>query len=278
MPDCTISFVLFHTPVEEVTRVVASVCAAQADVRVWLIDNSVPPMTLPTLPAGVTVVATGENLGFGRAHNIALRESAGLARYHFFLNTDLELDGGAIDGMIAFLDAHPGAGLAMPKVIYPDGRIQRLCRLLPDPVGLVARRFLGKTRWGRARNERYEFHHWNYDTVASFPFLSGCFMAVRRSVLDRIGGFDERFFLYAEDVDLSRRIHAVSDTLFVPSVTVTHEYRSHARRNWRLLRHLFVNFARYFNKWGWIRDPERSRVNAATVARLETTPGDGALR
>lgn len=267
--DCTVSFVLFHTPIEEVSQVVASVCAAKASVHVWLVDNSVPPIALPDFPANVSVIKTGENLGYGRAHNVAIRAAAGLARYHFILNTDLEFDGDAIDGMTAFLDLNPQAGLAMPKVVYPDGQIQRLCRLLPDPVGLIARRFLGKTAWGRARNERYEFHHWHYDTVASFPFLSGCFMAVRRSVLDQVGGFDERYFMYAEDIDLSRRIHAVSQTLFVPTVKVQHEYRSHTRRSLRLLSYLVINFARYFNKWGWFRDPERDRVNAETIRRLQ---------
>lgn len=268
MVDCTVSFVLYHTDLGEVSRVVRAVCSAKADVRIWVIDNTVPPLVLPPFPDNVITIATGHNLGYGRAHNIAIRASHGMARYHFVLNTDLEFDGSAIDGMVAFLDVHPEAGLAMPKVLYPDGKIQRLCRLLPDPKGLVIRRFLGNTALGRRQNKRYEFHDWHYDSVASFPFLSGCFMAMRRSVLDQIGGFDERFFMYAEDIDLSRRIHAVSETLFVPSVSVQHEYRSQTRRSWRLLRYLFVNFARYFSKWGWLFDRERDRMNAETIARL----------
>lgn len=267
--DLVASVVLFHTPLEEVERTVRAALDARANVQVVLVDNSVPPMALPDFDRSrVTVVRTGRNLGYGRAHNIAIRMWRGRCRYHLVLNSDIRFDGEALDQMIAFMDVHPDAGLAMPKVYYPDGRLQHLCRLLPDPLDLFGRGFLRNSDWSRRRSERYEFHSWPHDRVEAFPFLSGCFMLMRSTVLAKVDGFDERFFLYGEDIDLSRRIHTVASTLFVPSVSIIHEYRSEQAPSLRRTLHKTVNLSRYFNKWGWLFDARRKAINRQTLARV----------
>jgi GT2 family glycosyltransferase len=93
-------------------------------------------------------------------------------------------------------------------------------------------------------------------------------MLLRRSVLDVVGYFDERYFLYAEDLDLSRRINTVARTLFVPSQTVVHEYRSRTSPSLRRLGYAAINLTRYFNKWGWIRDADRDRVNRRALEQF----------
>ena len=225
--DVCVSFVLFENDEDEVTRAIHQVQASKISSHIIVVDNSCPPLDLGyAATMGVTVLSTNKNIGYGRGHNIALHASKGKCRYNLMMNTDLQTEGDTIAGMVAFMDAHSEAGLAMPKVRYPDGSLQRLCRLLPNPIDMLARRVLKGTRWARERNGRYEFHDWNYDKIGEFPFLSGCFMICRRSVLDHVGYFDERYFLYAEDLDLSRRIHAVAKTLFNPYESVIHEYRS----------------------------------------------------
>lgn len=260
--DVCASFILFETDVSEIERAVAQVLAADATTHVVLVDNSVPLLDLACFAdRRVTIVSVGANLGYGRANNIALAASAGKCRYNLVLNTDLEFDGSVIDGMTAFMDGRPDVGLTMPRVEYPDGTLQHLCRLLPVPLDLMGRRFFAWTSWAKRRNQKYEFHDWQYDTIAEFPFLSGCFMMLRRSVLDKIGLFDERYFLFAEDLDLSRRVNRVSRTLYLPHLTITHEYRSRARPSFRRLRYAAVSLVRYFIKWGWIKDPERDEAN-----------------
>ncbi|MDQ0839808.1 glycosyltransferase [Sphingomonas faeni] len=264
--DVCVSFVLFGNSRDEIRRSIAQVRKSAVSFHIVLIDNSSPPIELADIEADdVTIIATNINLGYGRGHNIALSASKGRCRYNLIMNTDLEVKDDAIGGMVAFMDKHLDAGLAMPKVIYPDGSLQRLCRLLPDPANIVARRFLSGTTWAKSKNDRYEFSGWNYDSVAEFPFLSGCFMMCRRSVLDQIGYFDERYFLYAEDLDLSRRIHAVSKTLFNPSEVVIHEYRSQSTPSFARIRYACVSLVRYFSKWGWIVDQDRNRINQETV-------------
>ena len=83
--------------------------------------------------------------------------------------------------------------------------------------------------------------------------------------MQRAGLFDERFMLHFEDVDLSRRVGRVARTVFLPHVAVVHDGGKACWRDWRLLWRRLVSGARYFNKWGWLQDAERARVNARAL-------------
>lgn len=265
----SVSFVLYHTPTEEIRRALALARASQVWPSIFLVDNSVPAIDLAAADidlTGVEVIAMGWNAGYGRGHNAAIRRSQ--ARYHAVLNTDIDFTTDVFAPLVRFMDARPSAGLAAPRVTYPDGRLQHLCRLLPTPTDILARALFGNSAWAGRRNRRYEVQDWSYDRVAQFPFLSGCFMFMRRSVLERVGGFDERFFMYTEDIDLTRRIRAHAETLFMPDVTIVHDYRSRTGFSWRRQRVRLVNFARYFGKWGWFFDRDRARINQQTLAEL----------
>ena len=93
------------------------------------------------------------------------------------------------------------------------------------------------------------------------PYLSGCFMFFRMSALKEVGTFDEHFFMYAEDIDITRRMHQKYETLYYPSVTIYHTFTRGSRKSLRLLRIHIVNIIMYFNKWGWWRDEERKEIN-----------------
>ena len=103
------------------------------------------------------------------------------------------------------------------------------------------------------------------------PYLSGCFMLLRTSTLEDVGLFDERFFLYPEDIDLTRRIHKKYKTLFYPYVSVIHEYGRGSYKSMKLLYFHIVNMCRYFNKWGWFFDKERKEINARCIAENIST-------
>lgn len=271
VPDCelVVSLVLFRTPPAEVDTCIDQILASRRRTHVVVVDNSPEPTPLRRRPADrVTVIRSGANLGYGRAHNRAIVLARGKAPLHLIMNTDVTLSGDVIDEMASFMDAHPDVGLSAPCIHYPDGSLQTQCRLLPNPINLFGRGFLDKSPWNRRMNRRYELQDWGYDSVADIPFLPGCFMLVRRDVLETVGGFDERFFLFAEDLDLSRRIYQISRSVFVPTSLIRHELRSRAQFNWR--RHVYkvVNFARYFNKWGWFGDEGRRRINDETQRRV----------
>jgi GT2 family glycosyltransferase len=218
---------------------------------------------------GGNYVRPGKNLGFGGGHNLALKQLAGVdAPYHLILNPDIVFDVDALGRLADVMDSHPDVGLVMPKVLYPDGSHQYLCKLLPAPIDLVFRRFLPGP-WkglGRKRTTLYELRFLDSDTPAYVPSLSGCFMFARRSVLEAVGGFDERFFLYMEDVDLCRRMLGISRLLYWPDVTVEHVHQMGSYRSRKLLFLHMRSAVQYFNKWGWIRDSTRKQINRDTLA------------
>lgn len=156
----------------------------------------------------------------------------------------------------------------MPRIEYPDGELQRLCKLLPTPFDLIFRRFLPIKLVQQLINQRYELHNLAQDRLTDVPSLSGCFLLVRTSLLENVGGFDERFFMYMEDVDLVRRIGMQARTVYDPSVKIIHAYEKGSYSNKRLLRYHLESAIKYFNKWGWFFDHHRRLKNRDAIRQL----------
>ena len=264
------SVVSYNNPPEQVGQALHSVAASPGDIALNLLDNSrTDALAQVAREAGAVYRHLPSNPGFGAAHNIAIGEAitAG-TEYHLVLNPDIEFGPDVIPALTAYMDAHPDIGLIMPDIRYPDGRRQHLCKLLPTPGDLMLRRFLPPLYRASGRLANYELHRSGYDRVMEVPALSGCFMFLRTSVLKRVGGFDEAYFLYMEDVDLCRRIGQVSRTVFYPAVSVTHGYQKGSYKSSVLLKHHLRSAMRYFNKWGWFFDAERERINRRTLESL----------
>lgn len=267
--NVTVSIVLHRTEIEDIAQLLRCLQQDKHVLRWVVVDNgSSDEIREAVQTMGGIYVRPGTNLGFGIGHNLALAQLAGVdAPYHLILNPDIAFDADALGRLADVMDSHPDVGLVMPKVLYPDGSNQYLCKLLPAPIDLVLRRFLPGPlkRLARKRIASYELRTLDYDAPAYVPSLSGCFMFARRSVLDAVGGFDERFFLYMEDVDLCRRMLAVSRLLYWPGVTVEHVHQMGSYRNRKLLFLHIRSAIKYFNKWGWFTDATRTQINRATL-------------
>ena len=167
------------------------------------------------------------------------------------------------------MESNSNVGQVMPKICYPNGETQYLCKLLPTPSDLIFRRFLQKPDKVSKRDFDYELRWTGYNRIMDVPSLSGCFMFLRIATIEKIGSFDERFFMYAEDLDLCRRIGEIASTVFYPDATVYHEYEKGSYKNFKLLRYHVTSIIKYFNKWGWIFDKKRTVANKACIARLK---------
>jgi GT2 family glycosyltransferase len=170
------------------------------------------------------------------------------------------------------MENNKDVGLVMPKVLYPDGNIQYLCKLLPTPLDLFGRRFLNFCPFKKIvekRNEVYELRFTGYDKIMEVPYLSGCFMFIRTEVLKKVGLFDERFFMYLEDTDLSRRTHRVAKTIYYPYVHIYHEYGKGSYKSLKLLYYHIKSAIKYFNKYGWFFDKERQEINKRILKKLD---------
>lgn len=173
------------------------------------------------------------------------------------------------------MEANSDVGQLMPKVYYDNGTIQRLCKLLPHPVDLIGRRFFINFTSVKERNKIYELNGFTYDKVLDIPCLSGCFMFIRSSVLKQVGGFDPRYFMYLEDIDLTRRVNKVSRTVFYPDARVVHAFSKGSYGSTKLLKYHIVSAIKYFNKWGWFFDKERDKFNKAVLSRLNNDQYSG---
>ena len=268
----TASLVLYKNEKVDVENICRLICGEIIH-KLYVIDNS-PSDELGTsisvISDKIVYLFNGTNLGYGAAHNIGIKKAIEeKVDYHVVINPDISFSKGIFKSLAMYMGENHNCGLVMPKVVYPNGDIQYLCKLLPTPWDLFGRRFLPLKKYNRNRNYKYELIFSGYDKIMWVPSLSGCFMFMRVDVLRKIGGFDERFFMYAEDLDLSRRIGTISDTIFNPNIIVMHGYDKGAYKSWKLLRfHIFSVF-KYFNKWGWFFDSYRKDINKKCLNYLE---------
>lgn len=202
-----------------------------------------------------------ENNGYGGGHNVALREAQKLnSEFHIVLNPDIWFGPEVIPTLVNYMHEHEDVGQIMPKVLFPNGQIQPLAKMLPAPIDTIGRFCLPEFII-RRRNTRFELRQSGFTKILNVPFLSGCFMFLRMSAIDKVGMFDERFFLYAEDIDFTRRIHQQFKTLYYPPVTIYHTFTRGSRKSLKLCAYHIISTVKYFNKWGWWRDKERKEIN-----------------
>lgn len=263
------SIVTFNHSITEITELLEGLIKSPVD-RIYVIDNTDQDYLrdVERIAPNIRYIHN-ENIGYGRSHNIAIRAALEKdAKYHIVLNPDVHFEEGVIEELTKYMEENPDVGNVMPKVLYPDGTLQYLCKLLPTPMDLVVRRFIPFRKIKQLSDSRYELHKSGYDKIAEIPSLSGCFMFLRCSTLLQSGIFDDRFFLYAEDLDLCRRIGEFAKTMYYPHVSITHDYEKGSYKNRKLLKYHLVSVLKYFNKWGWFFDSKRGEINRATLNRL----------
>lgn len=268
-PDAA-SIVTYRTSLPELRHVLELLDGAETGV-VYVVDNSRSEAIKSECDRHRRVVyLPSENNGYGAGHNVALRRSIESgAKYHLVMNSDLDFDPADLKEMVRYMDCHPDVGCMQPRIVNPDGSPQYTARLLPQPLDPFVRRFM--PQWFmKKRRHRYELRMLDHDRDFDAPFLQGSFMLLRVDELRRYGLFDERFFLYLEDIDLTRRLHRHCRTVYVPVATVRHEHRAASYRSLTMTAIHCVNMIRYFRKWGWFRDAERRKFNDATLKQHQS--------
>ncbi|WP_286831800.1 glycosyltransferase family 2 protein [Sphingobacterium sp. UBA6308] len=265
------SIVLYRNDRSILTAAVNSFLNSDMVATLYLIDNS-PTSELKDISQDKRIVYlhNPSNPGFGAAHNISLKLAMDQdATFHLILNPDAYYTEGVIEKLTDFMVAEPKVGNVMPKVLYPDGTTQYLCKLLPTPYDWIGRRFNPVKKLVRKRNNTFELRFTNYDKIMDVPYLSGCFMYLRISALKEVGLFDERIFMYGEETDLCRRLIQFGyRTVFYPKVSIFHHFEKGSHKSWRLTKIGIQSAIYYFNKWGWFCDKERRRINRETLKRL----------
>ncbi len=258
-----ISIVLYHPEwKQEVIPLITELLRTKNLHKIYLLDNSKQKCEKLSISSDkLRYLFMGCNMGYGRAHNVALRESAySKIALHLVMNSDIRVKAEDIDAMHDWMLSNPQVGQMMPKVVNPNGSQQYLAKRLPSPMDVFGRRFL-PTWLTASRNRRFELRDLDLSRPINAPYLSGCFMMLRTKAAVEAGLFDERYFMYPEDIDLTRTIHRRYLTLYYPEWTIVHAHAQASYKNKHMLWVHIQNMCRYFNKWGWLIDKERHTFN-----------------
>ena len=249
--------VSYRSSQQEVEQLQACLTALQTEVGYAVVVNAHQAgEPVEQLAAGADgFLLNSDNLGYGRAVNRLLAKLGQLPPYIGVLNTDLSWQPGTFERLLAWLQQHPDVNLAVPQILDEAGTPQKLCKQNPTVLGLLSRRFLPswlKPTWLKRYDRWYVMAYQDYQEVFEVPYLSGCCMLIRSEAFRRAGGFDERYFLYLEDADLTRSLARDGRCVHLPLAGVVHGW---GRGNYRNLGLMAVNLAsawHYFRKWGWV--------------------------
>lgn len=162
---------------------------------------------------GVRLIEAGSNLGFARGNNLGIRHSRG--RYLFLINSDVVLHAGCLQALLAFMDTHPDVGLAGPRLLNADGSMQVSCRFQPTLANHLGRALFLNTALADPAYRK--------DIVSDVQVITGAFWVARREAVETVGGLDEAFFFYGEDLDWCLRFQRAGWRLcFFPGAFAVH--------------------------------------------------------
>ena len=267
-PELAISVVLFHSNLDQFDNLLRSLTEALSNtelsaVPMICVDNSRDPAYALRGraicarwrdEAGLSIewVSASVNGGYGAGHNVALSKVN--SRYHLLLNPDVVLDERAMMEALRLLSSDPQIALLAPIGVGSLGEPEYLAKAYPSVWVLALRAFA--PRWLHRLNvkslARYEMrHHSESRRTRKIPLASGCCMWIRRNALNQVGGFDESYFLYFEDYDLSMKLAQLGDIIESQDVTIVHHGGDAARKGLRHIGWFIAGAIRFFRRWGW---------------------------
>lgn len=243
----------------KIEQAIASVLQQTKDIpfHLFVVDNNstdgTPEWIEENYPQ-VEVIRMKENVGFGSGHNQVLPKLS--SKYHVLINPDIILHDHAITQMCDYMDEHDDITLLSPKVLFPDGREQVLGKRHPWVPYLFASRIRGKA--GRWLLNRYAMKDKDLSKPIEIQNASGCFLVVRTDAFCEVHGFDENYFLYFEDCDLTRKLSYLGKIIYYPQATVYHIWTRGSKNSNALLKVHIKSMFYYYYKWYLKRIIKRS--------------------
>lgn len=182
--------------------------------EIWVVDNNSRDGTIEAIEAEmpeVKIIASDDNRGFGAGNNLAMRRAGG--EYFLLLNSDAFPAPGAIGAMLQSMREHPDVAVVGPRLLNDDQTLQLSCFRFPSPA----------YAWGENLGFAAGYRRWAHDREREVDWVIGACMLVRRAAYEKVGGFDERFFMYGEETDWQRRMRAAQWTVrFTPAAQAVH--------------------------------------------------------
>ena len=220
--------------------------------EMFLVDNASKDFTVDIVKESypkVKIIRLKKNKGFSYANNQVIDKID--SEYHVIINPDITFDTNVFKALSDYLAQNDEVAIVTPKIISADKSVQYLGKLSPRFVYLLAGRLKNRFRFFERYYEDYVMKDKTDKSVEPFEVevCTGCFMVIRTEIFKRLRGFDERFFMYFEDVDLSRRARSFGKIIFYPNAQVTHIWARASAKKVRFLLIHILSMIKYFFKW-----------------------------
>ena len=221
MTKCSVSIVFYNTKQAVAEKTISSLCTCSMIDKIFIVDNGgelnyenikqICSDSFIELSLDFT-----ENKGLSVAQNQIINKKD-LSEFHLILNPDIFIDDESMSNLLDYFQEHPEVSALGPQIVLPSGEVYPSAKMNPDPFTQIIRRFSpdGKT------NSNYELRNYKFSNPLKVPMISGCFILTKSKYLKSIGGFDPRFFLYFEDIDLLMRLKDYGEIHYNPDCSVT---------------------------------------------------------
>ncbi|MCI9137412.1 MAG: glycosyltransferase family 2 protein [Lachnospiraceae bacterium] len=251
MTDISITIVAYNNE-EDVRNAVCSILeytAVTISKKLYLVDNSSEKNHLRELETQypeVVYLNPGKNLGFGGGHNYVLPRLD--SKFHAIVNPDILLTEDSLSVLMEFMEERE-AGMAVPRLTDERGKLQAVYRRELTAVDMGIRMFLPSHF--KKRQQHHTMQDMDYGKPFLVPFAQGSFLVIRTELFRRLGGFDNRYFMYMEDADLCRQVNRCSSLWYCPDTSVIHKWERGSHKDRKLLKIHIDSMIKYFRKWGW---------------------------
>lgn len=215
--------------------------------KIYIIDNADEQDLYKTLEyEDVEYIHTGKNLGFGAGHNLVLPKLN--SEIHIVVNPDIVLVEDSLSKLYDFMQ-DKSIGMCIPRLVDNQGNSLDVYRREVTIFDMFIRMFAKK--YFKKRQAYHSLVDKDYSKVFDVPFAQGSFLVIQTDLIIRLGGFDERYFMYMEDADLCKRVNQISKLVYYPETVIIHKWEKGSHKNMHLFGIHVRSMIKYFNKWGW---------------------------
>ena len=247
--NITASIVIYKENFKVLEKAIDSFLGSPLSKKLYFIDNSPSNEFKNKIQNdSVEYIYSNKNLGFGKGHNSILHKLTSENKFHLILNPDVSFHPEILEKLVLKMESNESISMIAPRVLNTNNELLYTARRYPSLFELIFR-FLGIfkkfTTTGEYKNQ-------NHKQSFSPDFVQGSFMLFKTEDLLQLKGFDNRFFMYMEDVDICKRIDQLGKIkLFYPKVEITHTHRKGSSKELRLFFIHISSIIKYFMKWGF---------------------------
>jgi GT2 family glycosyltransferase len=249
----SVSIVLFNENLIELTKTIDCFLELPIQKKLFLIDNTPKNIFLNKFNnEEIEYTSQDDNIGFGAGHNKIIHKIKGLSKFHLILNPDVIFKPTILTNLIIQLEKDENLSMIAPKVLFPNGIHQYSCRRYPSVLELFVRRSFLLKRIFKFTIFKGTYRDKNLNKPFFAEYITGCFHLYKTNDFLVLNGFDERYFLYMEDVDICKKIDKLGKKkLYFPQEEITHVLKQGSSKSIKLFIIHASSAIKYFLKWGF---------------------------